>query len=64
MVDGRFLRKCITWKIPINATDYSHAISEVLQDINEMLDPLEQMQLLENNFSPWDSVSDAFSPDI
>ena len=99
---------------PINATDYSHAISEVLRDINEMLDPLEQiesfsghtfrhtfatrciesgirpktlqtllghaslnttmdmyvhvdedvkreqMQLLENSFSPWESVSEAF----
>lgn len=95
---------------PINATDYTHAITEVLRDVNELLDPLEQiepfsghtfrhtfatrciesgirpktlqtllghtnlkttmdmyvhvddaskqeqMELLENNFSPWDNI--------
>lgn len=29
---------------PINATDYSHAIREILRDINEVLDPLEQIE--------------------
>ena len=32
---------------PINATDYSNAITEVLKDINEKLDPIEQIE----NFS-------------
>lgn len=99
---------------PINGTDYSHAIREILRDINEMLDPLEQiedfsghtfrhtfatrciesgvkpktlqillghaninttmdmyvhvdeefkheqMKLVENNFSPWDSISEGY----
>lgn len=99
---------------PINATDFTHAINEVLRDINELLDPLEQiesfsghtfrhtfatrciesgirpktlqmllghtnlkttmdmyvhvddeskqeqMELLENNFSPWDNINQVY----
>jgi len=30
---------------PINATDYSHAIRQIILDVNEKLDPLEQMEV-------------------